>query len=148
MIIGIHIASRSELEADHSGIYGIIKHKYEYDVCRNTFNSNLNPVTSLCLHLPGTSYVLVFRRQVQRVGGHSAQPVRSVQATGDFSHSVRYGIATLLDSGISQFVSISEPHQPKETVSMACGLRVSPETALPSYEKGMVGIGVTTITTI
>jgi len=60
-------------------------------------------------------------------------------------------------------MSISEPHQPKETVSMACGLRVTPETALPSFseleviffqkttsltnypdcqgEKGMVGIG-------
>jgi hypothetical protein len=41
----------------------------------------------------------------------------------------------------SKDVSISEPHQPKETVSMACGLRVTPETALPSSEKEMVGIG-------
>jgi hypothetical protein len=32
----------------------------------------------------------------------------------------------------SKDVSISELHQPKETVSMACGLRVTPETALPS----------------
>jgi hypothetical protein len=32
----------------------------------------------------------------------------------------------------SKDISISEPHQPKETVSMACGLRVTPETALPS----------------
>jgi hypothetical protein len=32
-------------------------------------------------------------------------------------------------------VSISEQHQPKETVSMACCLRVSPETALPSFSE-------------
>ena len=39
----MHIASKGGVEADHIGIYGIIKHKYEYDVCRNTFVSNLNP---------------------------------------------------------------------------------------------------------